>query len=88
MQHVKEYQREAAVLLEELNYLLSWMIHSLTVMSVKEREAKLTCSSKRKKRSSTTGEPPEVEISSAQAAAFLWSLFALYTYEYMALIKV
>ena len=87
LQHVKEYQREAAALLEELNYLLSWMIHSLTVMSVREREAKLTRSSKRKKRASTS-EPPEAEISNAQATASLRNLFSLYTYEYMALVQV
>ena len=87
LQHVKEYQREAAVLSEELNYLLSWMIHSLTMMSVREREAKLTRSSKRKKRASTS-EPLEAEISNAQATASLWNLFSLYTYEYVALVQV
>lgn len=87
LQHVKEYQREAAVLSEELNYLLSWMIHSLIVMSVREREAKLTRSSKRKKRASTS-EPPEAEISNAQAATSLRNLFSLYTYEYVTLVQV
>lgn len=86
MQHDKEYQKEAGALLEELNYLLSWMIHSLTV-SVREREAKLTRSSKRKKRTSVS-EPSEAEISNMQTAASLWNLFTLYIYEHMALIQV
>ena len=75
--------------MEELTYLLSWMIHSLSVMSVREKEAKLTRSSKRKKK--RMSEPPssEAEISDMQiAASELWNLFTLYTYEYMTLIQV
>ena len=87
LQHDKDYQREAAALLEELNYLLSWMIHGLTV-SVREAEAKLTRSSKRKKKRSSTSGPSEAEKSSLQSAASLWKLFTLYTYEYITLIKV
>ena len=72
--------------MEELNYLLSWVIHSLT-MSVREREAKLARSLKRKKRTSVS-EPSEAEISNIQTAASLWNLFTLYVYEHMALIHV
>lgn len=67
------------------------MIHSLTVMSVRERDTKLTRSSKRKKKRASASEPSssEGEISSVQTAASeLWNLFTLYAYEYMTLIQV
>ena len=62
------------------------MTHDLT-KSVREREAKLARSSKRKRKTSAA-ELSEVEVTSMKTAATLMNLFTLYTYEHLTLIQV
>ena len=65
------------------------MIHSLSVMSMREKDAKLTRSSKRKKKRTSEPSSSEAEISDMRTAASeLWNLFTLYAYEYMTLVQV
>ena len=75
--------------MEDLTYILSWLVHSLA--RVREMETKLSHGSKKKRKKMKkllTSDETEAELANMMTFENVLNQFSLYIYEHMTLIQV